>query len=152
MKAVLFRTRVAMLWMAIAVALSGSMLLYIARPGAMEEMLAGEMEGELLTVGLGFQLALFIILPLVMMGVTLFTGDRANGYINLVVGALLGVFGGFMMVSEAAEIEFDAHLLMGGVAALIAFVIAGLSLVWLRSPAVSTPAPAVDQPRADAAV
>jgi hypothetical protein len=43
--ALLFRTRVAVLWVAVAVALSGSFVLYMVEPGAIEEMLAGTMEG-----------------------------------------------------------------------------------------------------------
>ncbi|HEY5651766.1 MAG TPA: hypothetical protein VIW46_09985, partial [Acidimicrobiia bacterium] len=42
----LFRTRVAVLWVAVAIAVSGSVLLYLLVPGALEDLVAGEIEGE----------------------------------------------------------------------------------------------------------
>ena len=58
-----------------AVALSAGMLLYVFVPGAVEEMLAGEIEGETLNDAVGFQLAVFVIIPLVMAAVTLLIRD-----------------------------------------------------------------------------
>ena len=46
MDALLFRTRVAVSWVAVALALSGSMWLALYMPGALEEVLAGEVEGR----------------------------------------------------------------------------------------------------------
>ena len=66
-----FRTRVAVLWVAVALALSGSMLLYLFMPGALEELLSGEVEGETLDDAMGFLFAGLVIIPLMMAAVTL---------------------------------------------------------------------------------
>jgi hypothetical protein len=46
MDAVQLRARVGVLWVTIAVALVSSLLLFMFDPGALEGLLAGEMEGE----------------------------------------------------------------------------------------------------------
>jgi hypothetical protein len=45
---------VAVLWLAVAVALSGSLLVGVFVPGALEELLAGEIEGQTLTDAVGY--------------------------------------------------------------------------------------------------
>ena len=48
MDAMLFRMRVSVLWVAVAVATSGVLLVGLFAPGALEELLAGKVEGETL--------------------------------------------------------------------------------------------------------
>ena len=132
LNALSFRTRVAVLWVAVAVALSGSMLLYLFMPGALEELLAGEVEGETLDDALGFLLAGMVIVPLVMAAVTLLVRDRANRYVNLVAGMALGLFGVWAAVLETSADGFNVHILMNSVASLLAFLIAALGLIGLR--------------------
>ena len=100
MNALLFRTRVAVLWVAVAVAMSASLLLHLFVPGALEEMVAGEMEGEALTDAMSYLLAAFGIFPLVMAGASLMVGDRANRFLNLIGGLVFGLFGVFAVVSH----------------------------------------------------
>jgi hypothetical protein len=54
LNALSFRTVVAVLWLAVAVALSGSLLVGVFVPGALEELLAGEIEGQTLTDAVGY--------------------------------------------------------------------------------------------------
>ncbi len=133
MNATLWRTRVAVLWVAVAVALSTSILLYLFRPGALEEALAGEMEGDALSTAMVLQFAALVGIPLVMAVVTLLVNGRANLYANVVAGVLLGAFGAFASISEVMGGAFDAHVLMVVLATLTAFLIAGLSVVGLRT-------------------
>lgn len=142
MDAKLFATRVAVLWVAAAVALALSLLLYLFVPGALEEMLAGEMEGTTLNDALGFMFAALGLIPLVMAVVTLLVGDRANRIANLIAGSLLGLFGAFAFVGHSLEDGVNGHVLMVGVAGILAFLIAGLSWAALRKPASQTAAPA----------
>ena len=69
-----------------------SLALYLFIPGALEELLTGEMEGETLTEALGFFMAMFGIVPLVMAAVALLVSDRVNLYANLIAGAAFGLF------------------------------------------------------------
>jgi hypothetical protein len=129
-----FRTRVAVLWVAAAVAMVGSLVLYVFVPGALEELLAGEMEGATLNDALGFMFAALGLVPLVMAVVALLAGDRANRIANLIIGLLVGLFGIFAFVGHTLEGGVNGHVLMVGVAGLLAFVIAWLSWSGLRRP------------------
>jgi hypothetical protein len=131
----LFRVRVAVLWVAVAVAVVTALLVYLFLPGALEEILAGEMEGTALTDALSFQFAAFGLVPLVMAVVALLVGDRANRYVNLVAGLLVGLLGPVAFVGHGLECGFNGDSLMFGVAGALAFLIAGLSWAALRKPA-----------------
>ena len=127
-----FRTRVAVLWVAVAVALSGSLLLGVFVPGALEELLAGEIEGQTLTDAVGYGLAMLVVIPLVMAVVTLLINDRVNRYVNLIAALAFGLFGVYAVVSEALGGNFNAHVLMAAVAIVPGFLIAAMALVGLR--------------------
>ncbi len=138
MNTLLFRTRVAVLWVAVAIAVAASLLLYLFVPGALEDMVAGEMEGEILTDGMGFFFAALGTIPLVMAGVTVLVGDRANRYVNLIAGTAFGLFGVYAVTSHLLAGDFNGHVLMAGLAGAIAFVIAALGFVEVRRPRVRT--------------
>jgi uncharacterized membrane protein len=132
MDALLFRTRVAVLWLAVAVALSASLLFYVFVPGALEELLAGKIEGVTLDDAAGYWLAMLVVIPLVMAVVTLLISDRVNRYVNLIAVLAFGLFGVYAVVSEVLGGDFNAHVLMAAVAIVPGFLIAALGLVGLR--------------------
>ena len=132
LNALSFRTRVAVLWLAVAVALSGSLLLGVFVPGALEELLAGEIEGQTLTDAVGYGLAMLVAIPLVMAAVTLLISDRVNRYVNLITALAFGLYGVYAVVSEVLGGDFNAHVLMAAVAIVPGFLIAALGLVGLR--------------------
>jgi hypothetical protein len=119
---------------AVAVALSGSMWLYLFMPGALEELLAGEIEGETLDDAMGIFMATMVTIPIVMAAVTLLIGDRANRSVNLLAGLALGGFGGYAVVRETAADGFNVHILMLAVATALALLITGLGFFALRQP------------------
>jgi hypothetical protein len=131
MNGLLFRTRVAVLWVAVAVAMSGSLLLALYVPGALEELLAGEMEGETLDDTWGLLFAVLVVIPLVMAGVTLLVSDRLNRYLNLVAGLAFGLLGA-LPVMEILDGTFDGHVVMALTAAALGLLVGGLSVVELR--------------------
>jgi hypothetical protein len=134
LSALAFRTRAAVLWIALAVALASAFLLGVFEPGAIEEMLGGELEGEPLTEALGFFMAMLVILPLGMAAVSLLIGDRVNRYVNLIVGLGYTLFGCFMAISDIAGGHFNGHVLMVVVACVLGFLIVGLGLIGIRQP------------------
>jgi hypothetical protein len=145
MNALQFRTRVAVLWMAVAVATVAQMLLYFLIPGALEEMLAGQVEGEALTAGVGYQMALLVVIPLAMATMTLLARDRVNRYASLVVGLLVGLLGSLLVGDHLLDGAVNGHVLLAAVAVLLAFLIAGLSAAELRRP-VSGPGVTAEEP------
>jgi len=149
------RTRVAVLWVSTAIAASCSLLLYLVVPGALNDMVVGEMEGEPLTDAIGYMFAALVAIPLAMATVTLLNGDRLTRYGNLIIATLLGLFAAFAVGSHLWAGDFNGHVLMAALACVLAFVTAGLSVTWLRSPvqdaaasssnrASTTPAPSSD--------
>jgi hypothetical protein len=149
-----FRARVAVLWVAVAVAASSSFLLYLFVPGVTEQMLAGEMEGEPLTDAVGFMLAMFVIVPLVMTAVTLLASGRVSRYASSIAALVLGLAGSFGVVSHLLAGEFNGHVLMAMLACFLAFLIAGLGLVALRQPTApaAPPTSELDRPAASTPV
>jgi hypothetical protein len=131
MDALLFRTRVAVLWVAIAVAMAGSLLLFLYVPGTLEEMLAGTVEGETLDDTWGILFAALVVIPLLLAGLTLLASDRVNRYLNLVAGLAFGILGA-LPVNDILEGAFDGHVLMALTAAALGWLIGGLSVVELR--------------------
>jgi hypothetical protein len=147
MNDLLFKTRIAVLWVAVAVASSATVLLYLLIPGALEEMLAGQIEGEPLSDAVGYQMAVLVVLPLVMAAVTLLAGDRVSRWASLVVGLLFGLFGAFMVGDHLMDGELNGHVLLMVVALLLDFLIVGLSAAGLRRSTAGTPTPCIEQER-----
>jgi len=92
------------------------------------------MEGETLTEGMGYFMAMFGVIPLVMAAVALLVSDRVNHFANLIAGAVFGLFGVFAVVTHTLDGGFNVHVLMVALAGVAAFLIAGLSLARLRTP------------------
>jgi hypothetical protein len=134
MDALRFQTRAAVLWLAVAIATSASLFLYVFMPGAVEELLAGEMEGEALTDGMGYFMGSLLIIPLVMTAVALLATGRVNLIVNLIAGLAVGLFAVFGVVSHLLGEGFNVHVLMVAVAGVGTFLIAGLSWAGLRRP------------------
>ena len=96
-----FRTRVAVLRVAVAVAISYSVLMQLLAPGSLEDVLAGKMEGEPLDDGLGLEMATVVCISLVMAAVTLLIGHRVIRYLNLFAGLVCGLLAAFGMASNS---------------------------------------------------
>jgi len=132
----LFRMRVAVLWVAVAVAASYSIVLYLVGPGALEEMLGGSMEGDPLdSFALQGFVAGVILIPLAMVPVSLLVADRVNHYVNLVVGGLLGLFCAFAVTGHLMDGGLTGHVVLVAVTGILAFLVAGLGALGLRHPA-----------------
>jgi hypothetical protein len=130
----LFRTRAAVLWVALTVASMGSWLLILFEAGRLEELLAGTIEGEPVDDTVGFTLTALAMLPLVMAGVTLLLSDRVNRWVNVVAGLGLGLFGVYGVGSALLAGEVHWHVWPTALATAFAFLIAGLGAVELRRP------------------
>lgn len=141
-----FRVRVAVLWVAVAVAVSSSVVMYMVGPGALEEMLSGFMEGDALdSFGVqGFTTGV-VLVPLAMVAVTLLVADRFNHYLNLVLGGVLGLLGGTAATLETLDGGVNGHVVLVAAASILALLIAGLGALGLRHPA-GQPTPQVEEP------
>ena len=86
MESLAWKMRIAVLWVFIAVALSGHEILYVWEPGAIQKVMSGEM-------AMGPDLSLLETLsnwlvPMVMAFLSVTLADSANRWLNLVMGAI----------------------------------------------------------------
>jgi hypothetical protein len=119
------RTKLAVFWLFIAVAMSTNTLLYLVVPGVIDQIRAGEIVGmqagpELI---LGMAVAYYWV-PLVMAVVSLTVSDRANRLANIIAGAFYVVFVIFELTMNVTTVAYPYATLMDvsviAVAALIA--------------------------------
>lgn len=136
MRTIDVRIRIAILWALWAAAMAFGMLLWLlVAPGALEDALAGQMEGMASDGGAGYVLAVFGLVPLALAVMTLLIDNRVTRYANLVAGLLVGAWGILEMVTHLVDEAFNASMLVSIGTILIALLIAGLSASALRQKA-----------------
>ncbi len=120
-----WKIRVSVLWLFPLVAFLGSAVLMFLEPGIVEQVIAGEVEGQKLSVELLLVGAVIDILgPLVMAFLSLTLRDSVNRWLNIVIGALYAVLEFVTLLEQAANPRGYAILL------LIAAVVAPVLIVW----------------------
>jgi hypothetical protein len=133
MKVIDYRIRIALLWALWTAAFGFGMLMWLlVTPGALDDALAGEMEGMASDGAAGYALAVLGVIPLALAVMTLQIDKRVTRYTNLVAGLLAGAWGIVEMATHLAEEAFNASMLVSMATILIAFLIAGLSAAALR--------------------
>ena len=118
------RIKLAVFWLFIAVTMSANTILYLIVPGVIDEIRAGEIVGmqagaELI---LGMAIAYYWV-PLVMAVLSLTLKDKANRWINIILGAFYAVFVLFELTMNVTTVAYPYAILMDvsviAVAALI---------------------------------
>jgi len=92
METLLLKIRIAVLWIFMAVAMSASMVLWFMRPGAINEIMSGMMEGMSISTGLLLFFALFWLIPLIMSFLSVTLSDNVNRKANIILGAIFTIF------------------------------------------------------------
>jgi hypothetical protein len=110
------KMRISVLWFFVVVSDLANVLMSLAYPGVMEELMtAGESMGpELMFAG-----AIVILIPLVMAVLTLTLKDSMNRWLNIILGLVLTViyFGNFVELSTTMP---AAYILLLSIAGFIA--------------------------------
>jgi len=118
------KIKLAVFWLFIAVTMSANTILYLIVPGVIDEIRAGEIVGmqagaELI---LGMAIAYYWV-PLVMAVLSLTLKDKANRWINIILGAFYAVFVLFELTMNVTTVAYPYAILMDvsviAVAALI---------------------------------
>ena len=92
METLLLKIRIAVLWIFMAVAMSASMVLWFMRPGAINEIMSGMMEGLQISTGLLLFFSLFWLIPLAMAFLSITLKDVANRKANIILSIIFTVF------------------------------------------------------------
>ena len=124
MEKLVWKLRITVLWIFLAIAMSAAMILYIMAPGVINDIIAGEMEAMEISTGVLMVFALFWLIPLIMAFLTLLLKDNVNRFANAILGLFFGVFyivdiSGHLSRGE----EFGGHALVGVAGIIVAFII-----------------------------
>ena len=124
MENLVWKMRISVLWIFLAVGMSAAMILYIMAPGVIDEIITGEMEGMEITAGILMIFALFWLIPLIMSFLTLVLKDTINRWSNAVLGLF---FAAFYIIDISGHLsrgeEFGGHALVGVAGIIVALVI-----------------------------
>ena len=93
------KIKISVLWLFYAVALIAYVTLEGFEPGALEQVMAGEIDGMKITPELMLLFAILFLAPLVMAVLSLTLKDKANRWTNIIVGTV------FVIIQLAALSE-----------------------------------------------
>ncbi len=120
MRNLVWRSRISLLWVAVAVLTPLHMLLVITEPGAIDELRAGKVEGMDPTGPVTIMWVLFVVVPLVMALLTFVLPDLPSRWANGILGV---VFAG-LWITEIAGPTAGAILLN------VSVIVASLLVAW----------------------
>lgn len=117
-----WKSRISLLWVAVAILTALHMIMVIAEPGAIDDLMAGEIVGMDTSGPVTITWVLFVLVPLMMAFGTFVLPDEPNRWVNGVLGVI---------VAGVWALDFaEQHEIVGG-PLLTASVIAGsLMIVW----------------------
>ena len=125
------RIKLAVFWLFIAVTMSANTILYLIVPGVIDEVRAGEIVGmqagaELI---LGMTIAYYWV-PLVMAVLSLTLKDKANRWINIILGAFYAVFVLFELTMNVTTVAYPYTILMDSSVIAVAALISWNAWKW----------------------
>ncbi len=118
MESVLWKGRISVLWIFMAVSMSAHGLLFFMEPGAMEEI-----QGMAMGPGMFFFMALFYWVPLVMAFLSLSLKDAVNRKVNLVIGGVFTILNIVHFIEHLAQPSAHMILLMGSTVVATALIV-----------------------------
>jgi len=120
-----WKTRLAVLWLFMAIGMSSYMFLFFMEPGAIEGIIKGEIEGMQIGEGLKLYFGIFWDIPLIMAVLSLILKGSASRWPNFVLGiliAILCIIGFIESVTGGKSIAILVNYFLGfAVGALIAW-------------------------------
>jgi hypothetical protein len=119
------KTRLAVLWLFVAVAMSANTLLYLIVPGVIDEIRMGTVVGMQAGQGLLLMMAImYYWVPLVMAVVSLTLRDKVSRWASIIFGAFYIVFISFELFMNVSTVAYPYVILMDTSAIVVAVLIA----------------------------
>ena len=103
MEVLRWKTRIAVLWVSMAVAMSVHSIMAFMEPGMIEEIMSGEIEGAALTPGRLVFMALLWLVPLWLAFVSMTVKDSCNRWVNLVLGIVFTILNLYHFIGHLAS-------------------------------------------------
>ena len=125
------KTRLAVLWLFVAVTMSANTLLYLLVPGVLDEIRAGTVVG--MQAGSALLLTMAIMyywIPLVMAVMSLTLKDRVNRWASTILGTFYAGFIIFELFMNVTTVAYPYVILMDTSAIVVAALIAYYAWKW----------------------
>jgi len=120
----LHKVRISVLWLFSEVAFMGIMVLTFLKPGIIEQIISGEIEGSKIGQELLVFYAFFVLFPLVMAFLSVTLKDSINRWANMVMGTVAVVLS-FVGLSEQIADPYAYAVLIW-----IAKIVVDALIVW----------------------
>jgi hypothetical protein len=131
MEALALKTRLAVLWLFVAVTMSANTLLYLIVPGVIDEIRAGTVVGMQAGPELLLTMAImYYWVPLVMAVVSLTLKDKVNRWASIIVGIFYVGFILFELFMNVTTVSYPYVILMDTSAIVVAALIAYSAWKW----------------------
>ena len=114
-----WKTRIAVLWVFMAVAISAHGIMAFMEPGAMEKAMA---EVEAIGPGMLVFMALFWLVPLWLAFVTMTVKGSSNRWVNFVLGIIFTLLNIYHFVEHLAEPSVQQILILGSAVVVTALI------------------------------
>jgi len=125
------KTRLAVLWLFVAVTMSANTLLYLLVPGVLDEIRAGTVVGMQAGSALLLTMAvMYYWVPLVMAVLSLTLKDRVNRWASIILGVFYAVFILFELFMNVTTVAYPYVKLMDTSAIIVAVLIAYYAWKW----------------------
>ncbi len=125
------KTRLAVLWLFVAVTMAANTILYLIVPGVIDEIRAGEVVGMQAGPGLLLMMAIvYFWLPLIMAVLSLTLKDKMNRWANIILGIFYAGFILFELAMNITTVTYSYVILMDISAIMVSALIAWYARKW----------------------
>jgi hypothetical protein len=127
------KTKLAVLWLFVAVTMSANTILYFIVPGVIDEIRAGEVVGMQAGPELLLIMAMtYYWVPLVMAVLSLTLKDKVNRWANIILGIFYAGFILFELIMNITTVAYPYVILMDISAIVVAALIAWYAWKWSK--------------------
>jgi hypothetical protein len=127
------KIRLAVLWLFVAVTMSANTILYFIVPSVIDEIRAGKVVGMQAGPELLLVMAItYFWVPLVMAVLSLTLKDKANRWVNIILGIFYAGFILFELTMNITTVAYPYVILMDTSAIVVAALIAWYAYKWSK--------------------
>jgi hypothetical protein len=118
-----FKVRIAVLWIFMAVAMSAHGVLSFMEPGAIEQMVSGQIEGMAMGPAMMLFMAIFWWIPLVMAFLSVTLKDAVNRRVNMVLAIIFTILNIYHLIEHIMKPSPAQLLLIASTVVVTALII-----------------------------
>jgi hypothetical protein len=123
METLTLKVRIAVLWIFMAVAMSAHGVLSFMEPGVIDQMMAGEVEGAVMSPAMLLFMAIFWWVPLVMAFLSVTLKDAVNRRVNMVLAIIFTILNIYHLIEHIMNPSAAQLLLVASTVVVTALII-----------------------------